>query len=204
MALPKPTVPAKAGPLPARTIAPPLPIKAVPKPVHSSDVNLEQIKDMIIHQRWEESLVALGRMSDINSGSVAVLLEAWVRIQIKDFEQASKMAAQILEQDAWSKDATVLLGFIAKWRNEPENAIEWFKRAVYSHNDCWVAHYYLGDLYRQLGNLDKAQRSYRVVLQLLSGDHHPDGGLKIPLGLPVGEIRFLCERHSVKATQAGR
>jgi len=183
----------------------PVSLPITPKPTVAPVINLDTIRVLITQQDWVQALDALEHLDPSRrQETMPTMLEAWVRIQIRDFDAAASLANRVLEQDSWSREGTMLKGFIAKWQNHPEEAIEWFKRAVYAHHDCWVAHYYLGDLYRQTGNSDKAQQAYRLVLQVLSGDPHPDGGLCIPMGLPVAEIRFLCERHTAKAVRAGR
>ena len=89
----------------------------------------------------------------------------------------------------------MLLGFIAKWQDDSVAAIGHFKTAVYTRPDCWPAHYYLGGLL-QASDAAKARREYRTALMQLTSNPDPDGGLRLPLDLPVADIRFLCERRS--------
>ncbi len=133
----------------------------------------------------------------------ALSLKAHVLINRKDFAAAEVLARGVLAVDAWSVDALLLLGLAAKWRLQPEAAIRWFKQAVYARHECWPAHYYLGDLYRSLGDNELARRAYRVVIKLLCANE-PDTGIKyVPFGLPTGEIRFLCEHQLAKLPATG-
>lgn len=126
----------------------------------------------------------------------ALLLSAYIQINRKAFDQAELIASEVLAVNAWSVDALILLGLAAKWQQQPENALKWFKQAAYAHPECWPAHYYLADLYRQRGDMLAARRSWRVVLQLLDPARTPRTGIEIiPIDLPPHEIRFLCEHH---------
>jgi len=97
----------------------------------------------------------------------------------------------------------MLLGFAAKWQNDSEAAIEHFKSAVYSRPDCWPAHYYLGSLWHETQPA-KARREYRTALIQMTANPDPDGGLRLPLDLPVADIRFLCERRGAAEKRAPR
>ena len=64
---------------------------------------------------------------------------------------------------------------------------------VYSKPECWPAHYYLGTLLQDVDAV-KAGRAYATPAPN-SSQQDPDGGLWLPLDLPVADIRFLCERR---------
>ena len=137
------------------------------------------------------------------------MLKAYVLINRKDFAAAEVLAQQVLAHDAWSVDALLLLGLAAKWQQQNKQAIGWFKQAVYTRHECWPAHYYLADLYRHSGNsedVELARRAYRIVIQLLAGagsaKEAEAGILHVPLDLPFGEIRFLCEHHLARLPAA--
>jgi chemotaxis protein methyltransferase CheR len=154
-------------------------------------------------KRWDEALPVLDAMLAAAPGNKeALLLKAYVLINRKDFSAAEALAQRVLDVDDWSVDAFLLLGLAAKWRQFNETAIKWFKQAAYARHECWPAHYYLADLYRGVGETELARRAYRVVIQLLAGGA-PDTGIQhVPLGLPLGEIRFLCEHQLAKLSSA--
>ncbi|MDP2785592.1 MAG: CheR family methyltransferase [Sulfurimicrobium sp.] len=145
----------------------------------------------------DEALEMLTRLLKHTPGDAhALLLQAHIQLNRKEFKRAEAGARQALQSDPWSIDAFVLLGLAAKWQELSEEAVRWFKQAVYARHECWPARYYLADLYRAGGEADKAQREYRGVLQLLSLPMVPDHGIKVlPLGLPHAELRFLCEHQ---------
>jgi len=123
------------------------------------------------------------------------LLQGYALLQSRHFAEAAVLARQLLEHDHWSVEAMMLLGFAAKWQDDSTAAIDHFKSAAYTRPDCWPAHFYLGGLWQQ-AQPAKARREYRTTLRQLAVNPDPDGGLRLPLDLPVADIRFLCEQHS--------
>jgi chemotaxis protein methyltransferase CheR len=178
------------------------PIFASPKPVPVVDqqgLALECARQLTRDKRYDEALPQLDVVLGVSPAHVeALLLKAHVLINRKDFAAAETLAQLVLAADTWSVDALLLLGLAAKWRQQSDSAIRWFKQAVYARHECWPAHYYLADLYRNSGENELARRAYRAVMQLLSGNSSDTGIKHVPLGLPEGEIRFLCEHQLAK------
>lgn len=151
-------------------------------------------------KRHDDALLVIVRLLEQRPGATdALLLKAHILLQRKAYAAVDEVAQRVLTTDAWSIDAFVLLGLAAKWRNRDADAVKWFKKAAYACSECWPAHFYLAELYRAANETEKARRSYRVALQLLSGQHASSDGLSIiPLGLPPAEVRFLCEHQVAK------
>ncbi|MDO9104938.1 MAG: CheR family methyltransferase [Methylovulum sp.] len=177
------------------------PPQVVPLPLLTPvTASAEEALRLIQEKRYDEAMTALALLLEQYPGSsAALLLKAHILLHRKDYAAAEESAQQALGIEPWSTDAFVLLGLVAKWRNQADTAVKWFKQAVYARNECWPAHYYLGELYRADSKVDNARRAYRVVLQLLAAQQAPNDGLSIiPLGLPVSEVRFLCEHQLAK------
>jgi chemotaxis protein methyltransferase CheR len=166
--------------------------------------NFDLARQLTSDKRYDEALPQLDAvLADNPAHAGARLLKAHVLINRKDFDAAADLAQRVLAADTWSIDALVLLGLAAKWRNQTDEAIRYFKQAAYTCHECWPAQYYLADLYRKNGEQELARRAYRVVVQLLSGNE-PDTGIKhLPLGLLASEVRFLCE-HQLARLPAGK
>lgn len=167
--------------------------------------DLAELTAMLVDKRYDEACSALQQRLALLPGERATrLLLAWALLNRKEFAAADAHAQRVLQDDAWSIDAFLLRALAVKWQAQPtpadhDTAIDYLKQAVYANNDCWPAHYYLADLYRARGDNDKAARAYRVVLQLLGGAAAGRGGLEVlPLWLPAGEVRFLCEHQLAK------
>ncbi|MFH2122707.1 MAG: CheR family methyltransferase [Pseudomonadota bacterium] len=159
--------------------------------------SIDEVRQYCREKRYDEAMAMIAVLLDHNPGDAStLLLKAHIQLNSKEFELAEASARQALQSDPWSLDALLLLGLAAKWRDLAQEAVRWFKQAVYARHECWLARYYLADLYRAGGESDKARREYRGVLQLLSQTIVPDHGIKVlPLAVVHSELRFLCEHH---------
>jgi chemotaxis protein methyltransferase CheR len=133
----------------------------------------------------------------------ALLCKAYILLNRKQWSAAEGLLKACLEQDHWSLDAMLLLGLSAKWQGQNANAIDWFKKAVYAHNNSWLVHYHLADSYRQ-SEPQLALRSYRTALQLINKDATNTGLKVVPIELLASEVRFLCEHQINKISAATR
>ncbi|AVM75150.1 CheR family methyltransferase [Magnetospirillum gryphiswaldense] len=202
-AAPPPPRPSRSPP-PAPPAPPPKPNRPVPAPVVAPVVataapapDLDTARRLIRDKRHDEAGALLrGILAQSPDHLSALVLLAHVQVLRRDYPTAQTLAQRALELDAWSVEAMVVQGFAAKWQGDHDAAIRWFKQAVYTRHHCWVAQYYLAESYRAAGQPDLARRTYRVALQHLTQHPDGDGGLSLPLGLPVAEVRFLCERHA--------
>ena len=174
-----------------------------PQPAPPAAIDAGQIEAVRAQIRAGRYGAALERLSPLRRAVPddvdALLLESYALLQSRRFAEAAALAGQLLETDHWSVEAMVLLGFAAKWQDDSAAAIEHFKNAVYTRPDCWPAHYYLAGLLLATQPV-KAQREFRTVLLQLAANPDPDGGLRLPLGLPVDDIRFLCERRRTRTS----
>jgi chemotaxis protein methyltransferase CheR len=160
------------------------------------------VQDLIRDKRWADALALLGPAATAN-GAVLRVLRAYALLMARDFAAADADAASALAVDEWSVEAMVVRGLVAKWQDRTDEAIRWFRQAAYCRRDCWPVHFYLGELYRALGQDGPAQRCFRVALQQIGANPNPDGGLLLPLGLPVAEVTFLCRRHAGQMSGVG-
>ncbi len=159
--------------------------------------DLDALIGLVHDERYEQAwpLVSVRLQADPEDHA-ALLLGAYISLNRQRFDEARAAALGALARDAWSVEAHYLLGLIDKWRGELSAAAEWFKKAVYLNRDCWPAHFHLGSLYAQQGEVTAARRAWRAVLQLLDAAGGGAPGIAIlPVGLRPAEVRFLCERR---------
>jgi chemotaxis protein methyltransferase CheR len=206
------TYPARPAPVTLDALSLPMPVAPSP-PVGSvvsvavvapsapspSLPNVEEIRQQVRDKQYDRALSQLDALlATAPDQTDALLLKAHVSIERRDFDTAELLAQQVLDRDTWSIDALLLLGLATKWRGDRTAAVRHLKQAVYSRHECWPAHYYLADLYRQSGEPELARRAYRSVLQLTASATVDTGIRVLPLELPAGEIRFLCEHQLAK------
>ncbi len=115
------------------------------------------------------------------------------------FNDAAALLEALLKQQPWLIDALVLAGLVARWQQQPNQAYDYFKRAIYVAPECWPAHFYLAELYRQGELTDEPlqrKQRYAAVVRLLTTTPTSNGGLDtIAPPLPPGDARFLAERY---------
>ncbi len=190
------------GPVPTVELAAPPPrARMVPRPpletaeVEPSEV-LADAQRLLQEKRYDDAGALLRGMLATQLHLKGRLLLAWVYLQQRDFAATQRQAMRILDEDEWSVEAMLLLGFAARFQGDREEALRWFRQAAYARPDNWVVQYYLAEAHRTLGNQTPARRSYRAALKCMIPQGLRDGGLALPLNLPEKEIRFLCEQHS--------
>lgn len=127
------------------------------------------------------------------------LLVAHTLLNQNAFNEAAQLLEPLLEQQPWSVDALLLAGLVARWRQQPQHAYEYFKRAIYVAPECWPAHFYQAELLRQ-GALPDAptrrRRGYAATIRLLEASPDANGGLQtISPPLSPGDACFLAKRH---------
>lgn len=180
----------------------PLPVLTAPDSWCSRPTPLptqNELELLVREKRYDEALPLLEIMLGADrQHQGALLLKAHIFLNRKQFEAAVMIAREVLEREAWSVDAFLLLGLAAKWGGQAHEALGWFKQATYAYQNCWPAHYFMADQYRTGGSIELARREYRVVLQLLATNAADTGVKVIPVGLPANEIRLLCEHQLVK------
>ncbi|HQM46518.1 MAG TPA: CheR family methyltransferase [Smithellaceae bacterium] len=181
--------------------------QAVPPPPHLTlpsswkkwppeEKSVEELARMVREGLYDEVLPLLTIHLSAHPEDYRIfLLQSYVLLNRKQFEQAAAASSRALELHSWSVDALVLLGLTSRWLQKPEESMSWFKQAVYACPACWPAHYYLADLHIRSGAVSQAKRSYRTALQLLSRTGAETGLEIVPDDLPAEEIRRLCEHH---------
>ncbi len=130
------------------------------------------------------------------------LLKTGILINMKLLDEAARACRQSIELDRWSLEGHLFMGLIAKLKSDSETAGRRFKEALYIQSSCWLAHYYLADIYGELGERNNAVREYEIVIRLLEKDDLPDQGLMFfPLAFPAEQIVHLC-RHNLEKLKA--
>jgi len=172
--------------------------------------SIEDLQALVVAKRYDEVLqvtesiastegpaaTEAGPNRKVSRAEAFALLRSFVLFERQRAEEAESLALSVLESDPWSSDACVLLGLSKRRQGLREDAIDWFRKAAYANRACWPAHYYLAELYREQGERGKAGREYTIVLRALETQASRDAGLSVvPLGLPAGDIKMVCERR---------
>jgi chemotaxis protein methyltransferase CheR len=166
---------------------------AVPGPNH--DALYRQAMELARAERFTAARAVLAPVCAAPEAlPLHLLLEAQLALELVDLQGAAVAARRILEADAWSVEARVLLGRIARLQGALGEAVEHLRRAIYARPDHWPAHFELAECRAAAGRREAARREYRIALRLL-GEAGPAAAQAIPLPavLPVADLRYLCQ-----------
>jgi chemotaxis protein methyltransferase CheR len=151
-------------------------------------------------KRYSEALEKIDRILELDPAfKKAYMLKAGLLINMQEIGDAERICLKSIEIDQWCLEAYLLLGLIAKLRNDEELAVKRFKEALYIQSSCWLAHFYLGEMYVSRSDPQAACREYEIVIKLLQKGEITDHGLSyFPLSFPVDQVLHLCEHNIAK------
>lgn len=178
--------------------APPPPVPAAPLPT------LEQIKDLLAEESYDEAQTLLSTLQRKGQTCATLqLMQAWIALNNRVFTEADALLQQRLQESPWDIDTLLAQGLSHKWQCDLNTALQSFKSAAYTHPDSWLAHFFLGDSLRQLGDLQAAQRPLQITRRILSNDIRAETLCQwLPLAPPAQDILFLTERYLLSIKQA--
>ena len=81
------------------------------------------------------------------------------------FEDAMEQAEAVLKVSALEPRAHLLCGMIAARRRRPEEALQSLRRALYLDDSLALGHFWLGNLYRERGDVARACLEYENVVR---------------------------------------
>lgn len=155
------------------------------------------------NKNYEEALGRIGLLLEKEPSFVkGYLLKTGILINLKLLDEAERVCRRSIELDRWSLDGHLFLGLIAKLKSDSLTAEKRFKEALYIQSSCWLAHFYLADIYGEFGEIKKAVHEYAMVIRLLEkGDLPAQGLLFFPLAFPAEQIVHLCHHNLKKLKQ---
>lgn len=199
----------KTQPLPVQAAAP----KAAVAPPVVPPAIVEKRKDLraafdealadAMQKKYESSVAKVDELLKLDPDFLkAYALKASLLVNQQDMDGAREVCRQILDRDEWNLEAHLLLGIVAKIKEENDEALKMFKGALYIQAQCWLAHYYLADIYFSRQDVPGAHREYGSALKLLETRGVEDHGLTyFPLSFPVEQLIHLC-RHNIDKIRA--
>lgn len=197
----------KPRPAPVRAVGKPTPLKTArpsTKQLAKKEKNPSELFEDALAEakdkKFEKSLDTLGSLLKKDpTHAKAHTLKAAILINLKQIAEAEKICLKTLGLDEWNLESYLLLGIIANIKNEDKEAFKRFKGALYIQPDCWLAHFYLGELYYSMDQLDESYREYGVTLKLLQKDGIANNGLSFfPLSFSVEQLIHLCKHNLTK------
>ncbi len=157
-------------------------------------VTFDDALSMARKKNYAESLKCLEQLLEQDPSLLkAYMLKAGVLINMKRLEEAEMVCNQGIARERWHLEGHLLLGLIAKLKNDHETALKRFKEAVYIQSSCWLGHFYLAEIQMARKETRQAIREYQIVTKLLDKGDLADHGLTFfPLAFPAEQIKHLC------------
>ncbi|MDP2646406.1 MAG: CheR family methyltransferase [Desulfobacterales bacterium] len=154
-------------------------------------------------RRYEESLGCIDRLlAHQPSLTKGYLLKAEILITLECLDEAEQVCRQSIKLDPWSLEGHLLLGMIARLRNQSEAAVRRFKDALYIQSSCWLGHFFLAEIYAVRGEGKNALREYGIVINLLNkadgANHGPSFSLH---AFSADQIQRVCQHNFLRLKQ---
>ena len=150
-------------------------------------------------KKYDEAMLQLDEIMKIDSLFIkAYTLKANILLNQQNIEPAVTLCQAALVMDTFCLEAYLLLGMAAKLGGEMEKAIQRFKEAVYVYPECWLAHFFLAEVYQVEGENSYAKREYEVAMRILKQGDFEKHGLSF-FGVPFQLQDFiqLCQ-HNIR------
>ena len=147
-----------------------MPAEVAERPGEKTDVEAlyKAALEGVVEERKEAALEKLRRILEIDPGHVdACHLMAEIYLNGEAFDEAAALCHRALETDPWLAWPHLFLGLICRHEGNHGKATVALKTAIYMKPDAWLAHFYLGEIYRISGRRSLAVREYRNVLNAL-------------------------------------
>lgn len=149
-------------------------------------------------KQYEKSIAELDRLISREPSFVkAYILKASVLINMRRLDEACDICLKCVDVEKWCLEAYLLLGLIAKMKNDNDTALRRFKDALYVESSCWLAHFYLAEIYNMIGEKSSSCREYEITEKLLEkGDTAEHGITYFPIYFDRTQMTHLC-RHNI-------
>ena len=115
---------------------------------------------------WDAAEAAITALVNSSPAFVpGLLLLGGLYVHRGRFEDAMGQAEKVLKLDALEPRAHLLLGMIAARRQCDDEALQSLRRALYLDDSLALGHFWLGNLYRERGDVARACHEYENVIR---------------------------------------
>ncbi|WP_371374141.1 CheR family methyltransferase [Sporomusa aerivorans] len=156
--------------------------------------------ELVNGKNYDEAIVFLDRILARDSFYVrAHTLKANILLNRQNAAAAIEACQAALVIDALCLEAYLLLGMAARLTGMTDEAIHRFKEAVYVSPECWLAHFFLAEMYQMREENAFAKREYEVAMRLLTQGKFAGHGLSFFLvPFQLEDFIRLCQHNIAK------
>jgi chemotaxis protein methyltransferase CheR len=178
----------------------PKPVKPkISEDLRNPDAIFDETLALAVNKDYQAALLKLDQLLEKNKNfKRAYSLKASIHLNMQNVAKAQETVKELLAVDEWDVEGLLLSGIIAKTKESAEDAVRHFKGAVYIKPNCWLAHFYLAELYYGADDARGAAYEYGVTAGIIEKDATAHHGLTyFPIAFPPEQIVKLC-RHNIK------
>ncbi|TWH45466.1 protein-glutamate O-methyltransferase CheR [Sporomusa sp. KB1] len=159
--------------------------------------------ELVKLKKYPEAISRLNEILAVDSFFIkAYTLKANILLNLQCVDTAIELCQTALMLDTFCLEAYLLLGMAAKLTGQQAEAIKRFKEAVYVYPECWLAHFFLAEMYQLPEEAPYAKREYELAMKILKQGNFEKHGLSFFL-VPFQLDNFiqLCQ-HNITKLQA--
>ncbi|MBP2636375.1 MAG: putative Protein methyltransferase frzF [Firmicutes bacterium] len=186
-----------------RKLLSPLITTTNPKPCLNTDDCCQLFNTALIlikSKKRTEALQCVDQLLSADSQFIqAYTLKANILLGQQQLTAAIKLCKTALVLEPFCLEAYLLLGMAAKLDNRFDDALQHFKEAVYVTPECWLAHFYLAEIYQFCSEIAYAKREYEVTSKLLKQGNFDNHGLSFfDMPFQLNDFLQLCQYNLEK------
>lgn len=103
------------------------------------------------------------------SSSSSSYAQAKAKVEAKDYRGAMPMLEKLLAKSPRDADVLNLMGYCSRKLGDPDEALEYYQKALAINPKHIGANEYLGELYLEMKDLPKAEERLKVLTQACNG-----------------------------------
>jgi predicted Zn-dependent protease len=104
-----------------------------------------------------------------STSSASQYAQAKAKVEAKDYRGAMPILERLLAKSPRDADVLNLMGYCSRKLGDPEEALEYYQKALAINPKHIGANEYLGELYLEMNELQKAEERLRVLTRACNG-----------------------------------
>ncbi|CAN2039685.1 chemotaxis protein methyltransferase CheR [Candidatus Magnetomoraceae bacterium gMMP-15] len=152
-------------------------------------------KSLAEKKKYQEAIDILDNLIQEDFSFVrAYTLKASILINLQEMGKARKICLKAIELNRLYMEGYLLLGIIAKFENNPDEAMTRFRETLYINSQCWLAYFYMAEIHKAKGKSKAASHAYETVLKLIKKGQFKNHGLTFfPFSFSEEQVIRVCE-----------
>ncbi len=162
--------------------------------------NFEGALELAGAKQYNEALAMLEKLIAVEPVCLkAYGLKASILLNQQKTAAVKDICIKALKIDEFFLEAYLLIGMAAKLEGHNDEAVQRFKEAVYLKPDCWLAHFYMAEIFQLRQEVSLARREYEITMNLLGQGNIEKHGLTFfPIAFQAAQFIQLCHYNLKK------